>query len=409
MGTLGGSLFRRLWVAAAISYLGDGIGLTAFPLLVASLTRDPILVAGATIALDAPWLLFALPGGALVDRVDRRLAMVSADSVRAVVVTLLAVLALAGNAPIWAIYAVALALSSAATIFDPASEAIVPLVVDHDAIPEANSRLEATSWTCNFLLGPPLGASLFAVVAAVPFLLDGASFVASALIVFTLPGAYRTVRATRSSIARDVGDGLHWLIAHPVLRYTSALAGITNLASTAIIAVFVLFAQDVVGVTDLGYGLLLSCIGFGGIVGAIAASKVVASIGSAGALRLSTCLGAPAAGITGAIPHPVIVALAVFAFGFSISLWNVTHVSLRQQLVPNELRGRVAASNRLITWGSLPIGAALGGVVAGLFGLRAPMLLAAILLAFATLVAFVKVTPSAIATAQQLLEAPAPA
>ena len=407
MHTVGSSRFRRLWVAAAISYLGDGIGLTAFPLLVASLTRDPMLVAGATIAFDAPWLLLALPGGAIVDRVDRRLAMVSADSVRAVMVTLLAVLALAGNSPIWAIYAVALALSSAGTIFDPASEAIVPLVVDHDAIPEANSRLQATNWTCNFLLGPPLGASLFALVAAVPFFLDGASFVASALIVFTLPGAYRSVRATRSSIAREVGEGLHWLIAHPVLRYTSALAGMTNLASNAIVAVFVLFAQDVVGVTDLGYGLLLSCIGVGGLIGAIAAGKIVAGIGSAGALRLSTCLGAPAAGITAAIPHPVIVALAVFAFGFSIALWNVTHVSLRQQLVPDELRGRVAASNTLITWGSLPIGAALGGAVSVLFGLRAPMLLAAILLAFATLVAFLKVTPAAIAAAQQRVEAPA--
>ncbi len=160
-------------------------------------------------------------------------------------------------------------------------------------------------------------------------------------------------------------------------------------------------------VTDLGYGLLLSCIGVGGIVGAIAASKIVARIGPAGALRLSTCLSAPAAGITGAIPHPVIVALAVFAFGFSISLWNVTHVALRQQLVPNELRGRAAASNRLITWGSLPIGEALGGAVAMLYGLRAPMLLAAMPLAFATLVAFAKVTPSAIATAQQRAEAPA--
>jgi len=396
-------------VAAAISYLGDGLGLTAFPLLVASLTRDPMLVAGATIALEAPWLLFALPGGALVDRVDRRLAMVSADSVRAVVVAVLAVLALGGNAPIWAIYAVALALSSAGTIFDPASEAIVPLVVDHEAIPEANSRLEATSWTCNFLLGPPLGASLFALVAAVPFLLDAGSFIASALIVFTLPGAYRSLRPTTSSIASDVGEGLHWLVVHPVLRYTSALAGITNLASTAIVAVFVLFAQDVVQVSDVGYGLLLSCIGVGGIVGAILAGKVVAGIGSAGALRLSTCLGAPAAGIMAAIPHPAIVALAVFAFGFSISLWNVTHISLRQLLVPDQLRGRVAASNRLIAWGSQPIGAALGGLVAMLFGLRAPMLLAAILLAFATLVVFTKVTPLAIAAAQQRAEAQDPA
>jgi len=404
MGVGMGTRFGRLWVAAAISNLGDGVGLTAFPLLVASLTRDPLVVAGATVALEIPWLLFALPAGALVDRVDRRLAMVSADFVRTVVVAVLALLALAGNAPIWAIYAVAFALSTAETVFDPASEAIVPLVVARDDLASANSRLQGTNWALNYFVGPPVGAAMFALIAAVPFFMDSASFLAAALIVLTLPGSYRSARAARQSVAAEIRHGVRWLLTHPVLRYTSLLAGLSNLATTAIVAVFVLFAQDIVGVNDLGYGLLLSTLGAGGLAGALSAGHVVNRIGPAGALRLSACLGAPTTIAIVAFPHPVVVALGVLVVGVSTSLWNVANITLRQQLVPDELRGRIAASSRLITWGSQPVGATLGGVAAAAFGLRAPFVLAAAVLSFVALVAFVRVTPGAIAAAGRAVE-----
>jgi MFS family permease len=399
-----GGRFRRLWIAAAVSNLGDGVGLTAFPLFVASLTRDPLLVAGATAALEVPWLLFALPAGALVDRVDRRLAMVTADFVRTVVVASLALLALLENAPIWAVYAVAFALSTAETVFDPASEAILPLMVERDELGSANSRLEGTNWALNYFVGPPLGAALFAVFAAAPFLIDSASFLAAALIVLTLPGAYRGGQAARQSIAAEVGGGIRWLLAHPVLHYTSPLAGLTNMAMTAIVSVFVLFAQDVVGVSDLGYGLLLSALGVGGLAGALSAGRVIARTGPAGALRLSVCLGAPTAIFVATIPNPVVVALGVFIVGVSTSLWNVTNITLRQQLVPDELRGRIAASSRLITWGSQPIGAAMGGATAAVFGLRAPFFLAAAILCLVALVTFARVTPGAIVSARRAAE-----
>jgi MFS family permease len=363
-----------------------------------------LLVAGATVALEIPWLLFALPAGALVDRIDRRRAMVSADCVRTVVVALLAMLALSGDAPIWGIYAVAFALSTAETVFDPASEAILPLVVKREQLASANSRLEGTNWALNYFVGPPLGAATFAVIVAAPFMIDSVSFLLAALIVLGLSGNYRSAQAVRQPVWVEVRAGARWLLAHPVLRYTSPLAGLTNLATTAIVAVFVLFAQDIVGVSDLGYGLLVSSLGVGGLVGALSAGSIIRAVGSAGALRLSAILGAPTTIVLVAAPHPVIVAAGVLVFGVSTSLWNVANISLRQQLVPDELRGRIAASSRLITWGSQPIGAAVGGASAALFGLRAPFVFAAVVLACVAIVALARVTPASIADASRQAE-----
>ncbi len=207
----------------------------------------------------------------------------------------------------------------------------------------------------------------------------------------------------------EVREGVSWLVSHPVLRYTSPMAGLSNLATTGIVAVFVLYAQDVVGVNDLGYGLLLSALGVGGLAGALFAGRVMRRIGPAWTLRVAASLGPPVAILMVAVPHPAVVALAVLVFGGSTSLWNVANITLRQQLVPDELRGRVAASSRLITWGSQPLGAAIGGAAAALFGLGAPSVLAAAILAFEAAIAFARVTPGAIATAQLRLEAGASA
>lgn len=395
------STFRRLWAAAAISSLGDGVALAALPLLVASLTQDPLLVAGAFAALELPWLLFSLPSGTLVDRVDRRSAMVSADLIRAGVVGVLAVLVVVGRAEIALICAVSFALSTAETVFDPASEAILPLIVDADALAGANARLQGTSAALNNFVGPPLGAVLFALVAAAPFFVDAASFIASALIVLTLAGSYRSVRAgPRRPVFAEVGDALRWLGRHPVLRYTAPLAGLTNLAGMMVFSILVLFSREVLGLGDVGYGALLAALGVGGLVGAFTAGMIIAAIGEAWALRLPSWLGAFAALSCVAVPQPIVAAGALATVGFSTALWNVAHVSLRQQVVPDDLRGRIAGVNSLITSGARPLGAALGGIAAAAFGLKAPFILAAIILAAVGLVAVLRVTPGAVAAAR---------
>ena len=397
-----GSGFRRIWLAAGISNLGDGIVLTAMPLLVVSLTRDPILVAIAYASLYLPWLLFALPSGALVDRVDRRWAMVSTDLARAAILGGLALPVVAGRADIALVCVFSFALSSAETVFDPASEAIVPLVVPPQALPSANARLQGTTAALNNFVGPPLGAALFAAFAAAPFVLDSASFVASALIVLTLTGSYRapTVDAKRPVVA-EIRDGLRWLFRHPVLRYTTPLAGLMSGAGYAVLAILVLFSQDVLGLGDLGYGVLMAAFGIGALAGAFTAGRVIAAISPTWALRLPSWIMALSLLASGMTPEPGVAGVALAASGFAVSLWNVAHVSLRQQLVPDALRGRVAGCNNLVAWGSRPIGAALGGVAAAALGLRAPFVLGAILLAGGGIVALLRISPSAIADASE--------
>jgi MFS family permease len=394
--------FRRVWAAAAISNLGDGIALAALPLLVASQTHDPLLVGAAAAALQLPWLLFALPSGAIADRLDRRVAMISMDLVRVGVVGVLALLVLVGHAGVAVICAVSFALSSAETVFDPASEAIVPLVVEPEALAGANARLQGTSFALNSFIGPPIGAALFFLVAAAPFVFDAASFLASAAIVLTLAGSYRRPSGGPSqTMLAETADGLRWLAGHPVLRFTAPLAGVMNIAGYAILATLVLFSEQVLGLSDVGYGVLLAGFGLGGLIGAATAGIVIGRIGEAGAMRLAPFTQAAAMLLVIVVPEPVIAIVALAVAGSSVGLWNVAHVTLRQRLVPDELRGRVAGTNGLVTAGARPIGAALGTVAATLFGLTAPFVVATAILVAGGLVGLARITPAAVMSARK--------
>ncbi len=375
-----GPRFTRLWVAAAISNLGDGVMGVAFPLLVASITRDPLLVAGAAFANRIPWLLFALPAGALVDRMDRRRVMVAVDWSRAVVVGVLGAWLLVGNVPLAVIYVGAFLLGSAETMFDTSSEAVIPALVESSQLDAANGRLQAAEWVTNSFAGPPLGAALWALAASAPFLFDAGSFVIAAVLVATISGSFRSERIPdpATKLRTDIAEGLRWLWGHTVLRTTALMAGVTNLVGTGIVAIFVLFAQDILGLGDIGYGLILATIGVGGLIGAVGASAVVKRIGP-GTTLLSTVVALAAASIiTGFTSSPWVAAVATFIFGMFIAMWNVVAISLRQSLTPDELRGRVASVARLLAWGTQPLGALLGGVVANLVGLRGPFYVAAV-------------------------------
>jgi MFS family permease len=201
--------FWRLWSASSLSNLADGLVKVALPLVAITLTDSPGLVAGVTLAVTLPWLLFALPAGALADRVDRRIAMVTANIVRAAGVAILAVTVLLGlessPAAIWALYAVALLLGTAETIYDTCAQSILPQVVARDQLPRANGRLIAAELTANEFVGPPLGGLLVAAGVAVAFATPAALWAVAvgALLLlrggFYVPGGSRRPSAPTSS------------------------------------------------------------------------------------------------------------------------------------------------------------------------------------------------------------------
>jgi MFS family permease len=182
--------YRKLWTAAAVSTLGDGVREAALPLLAASLTRDPAKVAAVAFAGRLPWLLFSLLSGALVDRLDRRRVMWQVDTGRAMVVLALAAAVLMESTSIPLLVVIAFVLGTGETLFDNAAQALMPAVVGRQHLEAANTRLYAAQISSAEFVGPPLGSLLFGAVAvAAPFFLDAGSFAVAAFLVLAMRGA----------------------------------------------------------------------------------------------------------------------------------------------------------------------------------------------------------------------------
>jgi MFS family permease len=164
-----GRAFWRLWSSSTLSNLADGILKVALPLVAVTLTDSPTLVAGVAFAVLLPWLLFALPAGALADRVDRRAAMLVANAARASALAVLVATVLLGQESIWALYAVALFVATAEVVYDTCAQSILPQVVPREQLSRANGRLQAAELTANEFVGPPLGGVLVATGIAVAF------------------------------------------------------------------------------------------------------------------------------------------------------------------------------------------------------------------------------------------------
>jgi MFS family permease len=360
--------FWRLYGSSATSNLADGIGRTALPLLAASFTRNPVLVSGLVSFAFLPWLLFALPSGALVDRMDRRHAMAAANVVRALSTAVLAALVSTHTAGIGVLYVVAFALGLAETVYDSASRAILPQVVANRNLDRANSLLTVEETLGQTFLGAPVGSALFALAVVSPLLINAGGFAIAAVLILTLRGSFRPRRsATQSSVRHDIKDGIRWLAAHGFLRSLTLVSAGTALAETLANGVFVLYVLDVLHLPAGDFGLVLLVAGFGGLLGGLTTPLLVRLFGRAAMLVVGAVLGA--AGILAmSFTSNGYLGAALFGISaFGVMIWNVITMSLRQALIPHELFGRVQGAYRTLVWGAIPIGAVLGGGLAKLF------------------------------------------
>jgi len=361
-----GSAFWRLYAASAVSNLADGVNRVALPLLAATLTRDPVLVAGLTSLAFLPWLLFALPAGAVVDRVDRKRAMAVANGIRAAALGALAVTALTGSASLVVLYAVAFAVGVAETVYDSAARAMLPQVVRRDQLDRGNGLLTTAEEASQGFLGAPLGSVLFALAVAAPLLTTAGGFALAAVLVLSIAGAHRPDRGTgpRTTIRRDVAEGVGWLWRHRFLRGLTLVSTGTSLLGSMTTGVLVLFALDDLAVGEAGYGLLLTAAGAGAVLGGLTAAPLSRRIGRTATLVTGSVIAAVALIAVGSTTEPV-VAGALFALEtFGVLFWNVLTMSLRQALIPEELFGRVQGGYRTLVWGGIPLGALLGGLLA---------------------------------------------
>lgn len=373
-----GKDFAVLWNSAVVSNLGDGIRLTALPLLAASITRDPILVSGVTIAAELPWLLFAVLGGVVADRTERRRLMARLQWARFLVASALALVVLMGEAPLIFLYAVVFILGTCEVFYDSAAPTLLPRMVPQEQLSTANVRLFAGETVGNEFLGPPLGGLLFSVSSSIPFLLDALTFGASGALLAFLRGNFAPERdeaAPRTSLTADAREGFQWLWGNRLMRTMTGTVAVVNLSRAMMASVFVLFALEILHTSGLGFGLLSSALALGGVSASFVLPRIqrhirddVLMVSAIIALGISLVL-------TGVSSYAPVAGAALAVGGFAAMTWNVIGMTVRQTLVPDAMLGRVTSLSRLVSWGSLPLGGALGGVVAHLLGLRAPMLI----------------------------------
>ncbi|MCU0306505.1 MAG: MFS transporter [Thermoleophilia bacterium] len=371
-----GPRYARLWAASTVSNLGDGITLVAIPLLAASLTRDPFLVAVVAAAGQLPWLLFSLHAGAFVDRVDRRRLMVAVDLARAGVVAALAATVLTGVASLPLLAAVAFLQGSGEVLYANAVQPLIPALTGGRDLERANARLYAGEILTNRFLGGPVGGLLFAAAAALPFAVDAATFLASAALLAGIAGTYRPERAAGppTTLRAEIGEGLRWLWRHSLLRFLALVLGVFNLAGAAAAAVYVLFALEELGLGEAEVGFLLIAGAVGALAGTALAARLSRRLGPGRAMLGAGLLGGVAMTGLAVTSSPWVAALLGALEGVFVIVWNVITISLRQEIIPDRLLGRVSSSYRLVGVGAAPVGALLGGAVASALGLRATFL-----------------------------------
>jgi len=376
-----------LWGATALSNVGDGLRIVALPLLATSITSDPRLIAGVTIAERIPWLIFILPGGAWADRFDRRVLRMRLDVARAILMGLLVAVIAMDRVSIGVVYAVAALLASAEAVVDSSSMALVPATIDERDLERAGGRLTSTELVTNDLVGPPLGGLLFGLAVAAPFGLDALTFAGAALLMSFMAGTYRSgaVRSENSALRGEIAEGFRWLWNEPLLRRLATISTALGTASYVGNAVFVLFARETLGLSAFGYGLLLVPGALGGIAGSLLAPRLRRY-----PLRYALAGAVLGSGVTtwimSGVSSPVAASiLAAASLGF-VMIWNVLTVALRQRVIPNERLGRVGASYRFLVFLGMPLGALIGGMLANEFGVRAAIFVSGSVLVFLSLI-----------------------
>ncbi|GAA2585876.1 MFS transporter [Winogradskya consettensis] len=372
-----GADFAKLWTASAVSNIGDGITMAAGPLLIASITTDPALVGGAVFVQQLPWLLFALISGAYVDRLDRRMLVIAVNILRALPLAALTIAVATDTATVAVVYAVFFLLGTGETLADTASGAFLPAIVAPDRLAAANARLMATFTIANQFVAKPLGAWLFVIAAAVPFGVNALTFAVAAALVATIKPIPTPPSPPRRALHAEIADGVRWLWEHRLLRTLAVSMGLANVAFCAAFATLVLYARQRLGLSDVGYGFLLTTFAVGGLLGTVLAPRLQRVFGAGTLLRAGLVVEVITHTTLAITTTPLVAAAILIVFGIHTMVWGVIVVTLRQRVVPQNLLGRVGSVYTLLDVGGAALGSLLGGALAHVWGLTTPFWIAA--------------------------------
>ena len=367
--------YRMLFTGSAFSNLGDGISALAFPWLATLISRDPFHIALVAFATRLPWLLFALPAGVVIDRVNRQKIMVRADLLRLILSFGVVALILAAPALplddsadatlplILALSAIAFLLGGAEVFRDNAAQTVLPVLVDNRHLETANGQIWSIEQVMGSFVGPPLAGLLIAIAVPVPFGFNAMMFGLSAWCIWCIAFPARNAIRIPDGFWREMRAGFRWIFAHRLILQLAVMLGLMNALNVMALTILVLFAQEVLGLSAFGYGVLLTAGAAGGVLGGLLCPAIAARIGPGRSLFLALTVFPLPYLVIYLTGSPGLVGLALFIEMFVALLWNVVTVSYRQRVIPQDLLGRVNSIYRFFGWGMMPLGALAGGLV----------------------------------------------
>jgi MFS family permease len=367
-----GTSFRWLVGSAWAGNLGDGIGLAAGPLLVATQTSDPLLVAMAGLLQRLPWLLFGLYAGVLADRVDRRLLVIAVDLVRAGVLVVLTTALVTEHVNVTVVLVTMFLLGTAEVFVDTTTNTLLPMLVDKRDLGIGNARLMTAGITMNQLVGPALGAVLFAAGTALPFVVQAVCLAFGAVLISRMVVPPLVRPAGPSHLGRDIAEGFRWTWGNGAVRTLTVTIVLFNVTYGAAWSVLVLYATQTLDMGPIGFGLLTTVGAVGGLVGTAAYDWLERHASLASIMRVGllvetfTMLG------LAVTTTPWVAMTILFVFGAHAFIWGTTSRTVRMRAVPAELQGRVGSLYSIGVFGGIVAGQAVGGVVAKVWGITGP-------------------------------------
>ncbi|HEX5828480.1 MAG TPA: MFS transporter [Candidatus Limnocylindrales bacterium] len=395
--------FLKLWTAETISVFGSAVTQLALPLIAATtLEVSPFEFGLLTTVELLPFILFSLPAGVWVDRLRRRPILIAADLGRALAIASIPVAFAFDALTIWQLYVVGFVNGILTVFFDVAYQSYLPSIVARDQLVEGNSKLEITRSGAQ-ILGPGLAGLLIGLLRA-PFAmaLDSISYLVSAAFVFWIRRPEppvevhdEAVHGPKPSMRREIAVGLRYVTGHPWLRSIAATTGTSNFFGNMVNAILVLYLTRERGLGPEAIGFAFSVGSLGFLAAALTTSRLTARLG-VGRMLVATALGFSLSGLPIAFaPDELIwyaVAVSGFLGGYCGVGWNINQVSLRQAITPPRMQGRMNATMRFIVWGTIPLGAILGGTLGGIIGLQPTIMVGAL----GGLLAFIPVTLSSV-------------
>jgi MFS family permease len=369
-----GTAFRWNLASSWVAQLGDGIALAAGPLLVASQTRSPTLIAAAAIVQRVPGLLLSLYAGAVADRVDRRRLVLAANLVRVAVLAVLTATIATGHISIGLLLVVLFAVGVAEVFADSGWRAMLPAIVPKADLGIANARQMSGFLVANQMVGPALGAALFAVGMAVPFGLQGAALLLAAALFsrVRLPSSTQGAARPEQHIGHDILDGLRWIWGNAPIRTLTLVILIFNVTWGAPWGVLVYWAQEQLGLDDVGFGLLTTATAVGGIVSVMSYGWLERRVPLARLMRICLSLEVLTHLALAVTTVPWVALVVMVVFGGYAFVWGSLSSAVRQRATPDAYQGRVGSVYWLGMALGLLVGQALGGVIAEHLGAAAP-------------------------------------